>query len=70
MAAEYIIVTPVGEDEKYKSPRRIMCHAIIGFYTNDEEENLIILIDGQPVIIREAPAKIEAQLIKYQPVLP
>lgn len=69
MSAEYITVTPVGEDEKDKPPRRIMCHAIIAFYTNDENENLIVLIDGQPVIILEPPEQIEAQLVKYQPFL-
>lgn len=70
MSAEYITVTPVGEDdEEDRPPRRIMCHAIIAYYTNDEGENLIVLIDGQPVTILESPEQIDAQLIQYQPAL-
>lgn len=67
MSAEYITVTPASDDAEEKPKRRIMCHAIIAFYETDEAENIIVLIDGQPVTIWESPEQIEDQLSVYQP---
>ncbi len=67
MGAEYITVTPEKDDGKDHPPRRIFCHAIIAFYTTDEGENVIVLMDGRPTTIWESPEHIEAQLLIYQP---
>ena len=69
MSAEYITVTPASDENEEKPPRRIMCHAIISYYTNDDSENIIVLIDGQPVTIEESPEQIDSQLIVYQPAI-
>lgn len=67
MSAEYITVTPATEEGEDKATRRIFCHAIIAFYTTDEGENVIVLMDGQPTTIWESPEQLEAQLSVYQP---
>ena len=66
MSAEFIIITPASEKGEYKAPRRIMCHAIIAYYENDEHENVIVLDDGIPVVILEEPAFIDSQLNEYR----
>ncbi len=67
MSAEYITVTPATDDGEERPQRRIMCHAIIAFYTTEESENVIVLMDGNPTTIWESPEQIEDQLSIYQP---
>lgn len=66
MSAEYITVTPASEDGDEKPAKRIMCHAIISYFTTEESENVIVLMDGVPVTILEDPEFIDAQLNEYR----
>ncbi len=65
MTAEYIKITPKIENKEKGPRRRIMCHAMIAYYKNDEGENIIVLMDGLPVEIWETPAQIDKQLKQF-----
>jgi hypothetical protein len=65
MSAEYIRITPKMDSESVGSKRRIMCHAMIAYYENEDGENILVLQDGVPIEIWETPAQIDKQLQKH-----
>lgn len=59
---DYIKITPKTDRGQREPERFIMKHAIAAFYSKENGDNVIVLMDGMPATILETPDQIRIQL--------